>query len=244
MKYLSHLDLTRALPRAFRRAGIKLGYSQGFHPMPLIQYGPALGVGTVGERELIDFDSLDELEEREFIERINANLPAGFRFKRLERLPASAQALIKDINRAEYSVSLDAHEIHAAIERLRGNRPDIDKLAACEIHNMLADEFIMRDSCVIDRVRKDKRQKIDVRRYTKYLGIDAEMGDLRIVTEISPNGGVKPVEVMAAVYDLTGEEKISLGSRVRRLRLYSEGLGRGEVTPQSRDVAATASAQV
>ena len=73
VKYLSHLDLTRALPRAFRRAKIRLGYSQGFHPMPLIQYGPALGVGTVGENELIDFDSPeDALDETGFLDRINA----------------------------------------------------------------------------------------------------------------------------------------------------------------------------
>jgi hypothetical protein len=45
---------------------------------------------------------------------------------------------------------------------------------------------------------------------------------LRIVTEISPNGGVKPVEVVAAVYGLTDAEKVSLSSRVRRTRLYSE----------------------
>jgi hypothetical protein len=42
------------------------------------------------------------------------------------------------------------------------------------------------------------------------------------VTEVSPNGGVKPIEVMAAVYGLTQTEMTSLSSRVRRLRLYSE----------------------
>jgi hypothetical protein len=54
------------------------------------------------------------------------------------------------------------------------------------------------------------------------LGFDAESATLRLVTEVSPNGGVKPIEVMAAVYALTDEEKISLSSQVRRLRLYSE----------------------
>ena len=46
------------------------------------------------------------------------------------------------------------------------------------------------------------------------------------MTEVSPNGGVKPIEVMAAVYGLTETETISLSSRVRRLRLYSEDLTR------------------
>ena len=243
VKYLSHLDLTRALPRAFRRAGIRLGYSQGFHPMPLIQYGPALGVGTVGHNELIDFDSLDELDERGFLDRINASLPAGFRFKRLERLDASAQALIKEVNRAEYAICLDVPEIHEAIERLRAARADLTNRGADEIHSLLACEFIERESCVIERARKDKRQRVDVRRYTKSLGFDARTGELRIVTEITPNGGVKPVEVMAAVYGLAEGEKISLGSRVRRLRLYME-VPAEDRTPPGREAVTSAGGQV
>jgi hypothetical protein len=43
------------------------------------------------------------------------------------------------------------------------------------------------------------------------------------VTEVLPNGGVKPTEVLAAVYGLTGIETTSLSSRVQRLRLYFEG---------------------
>jgi len=238
VKYISHLDLTRALPRAFRRARIHLGYSQGFHPMPLIQYGPALGVGTVGENELVDFDSFDELDEREFLDRINANLPAGLRFKQLQKLDASAQALIKEVNRAEYCMALDVPEIQAAMGRLRDARADLADREADEIHNLLACEFMARESCVIERVRKDKRQKVDVRRYTKSLGFNAEIGGLRLVTEVSPNGGVKPVEVLAAVYGLTEEEKILLSSRVRRLRLYLE-----ESVSHSHDVAAIASVQ-
>jgi radical SAM-linked protein len=222
VKYLSHLDLTRALPRAFRRAKITLGYSQGFHPMPLIQYGPALGVGTAGENELLDFDSADELQEDDFLDRINASLPGGFRFKRLERLRAGAPALIKEVNRAEYSVALDAPQIARAVERIRAERADFVEMEECEIHNRLAGDFMGRDSWVIERARKDKRQKVDVRRYTKHLSLNAGGASLNMVTEVSPNGGVKPIEVMAAVYGLTDEEKISLSSRVRRLRLYSE----------------------
>jgi radical SAM family uncharacterized protein/radical SAM-linked protein len=223
VKYLSHLDLTRALPRAFRRAKIRLAYSQGYHPMPLIQYGPALGVGTVGYNEFIDFDSAEVIEEPEFLDRINAALPPGLRFRSLFSLPAGAQSLIKEVNRAEYLVLLDAPEIEAAILRIRGERADLEAMSASEIHGRLFDDFIARESCVIERVRKDKRQRVDVRRYTKGLSLVEDCNGLKIVTEVSPNGGVKPIEVMAAVYGLTETEKISLSSRVRRLRLYSEG---------------------
>jgi radical SAM family uncharacterized protein/radical SAM-linked protein len=221
VKYLSHLDMTRTLPRAFRRARIRLGYSQGFHPMPLIQYGPALGVGTVGENELIDFDSFDELDEADFLERINASLPPGFRFKRLERLTQTSLSLIKEVNRADWLVALDLPEIQSAVARLLGRRAAPGE-ADSELHQALADQFLARETLVIERVRKDKRQRIDVRRYTKALRVDAATGGLVITTEMTPQGGVKPIEVVAAIYELTEGEKLSISSRVRRLRLYQE----------------------
>jgi radical SAM family uncharacterized protein/radical SAM-linked protein len=221
VKYLSHLDLTRALPRAFRRARIMLGYSQGFHPMPLIQYGPALGVGTAGENEVIDFDAHDDMVEDEFLPRMNAALPPGLRFRRLERLAVGAPSLIKTFDRAEYSVALGAPEIEIALRRSQTSREDLTGLSPLDVQDRLVSEFLSRESWVIERVRKDKRQSVDVRRYTEALGIDREMGRLLVITQVSPNGGVKPVEVVAAVYSLTEQERLALSSRVRRLRLYS-----------------------
>src|SRR6185295_4992730 len=221
VKYLSHLDLTRALPRAFRRAKIKLGYSLGYHPMPLIQYGPALGVGTVGHNELIDFDSPDELDEQGFLDRLNSVLPPGLRFKSLLRLAAGAQSLIKDVNRAQYLLALDTPEIEAVVARMQSEQSALAAMKVQDIHQTLAEAFLARESCVIERVRRDKRQRVDVRRYTRDLIADQDTG-LIIVTELSPNGGVKPVEVIAAVYGLNEAEMTSLSSRVRRLRLYFE----------------------
>jgi radical SAM family uncharacterized protein/radical SAM-linked protein len=222
VKYLSHLDLTRALPRAFRRAKIRLGYSQGFHPMPLIQYGPALGVGTVGENELMDFDSPDALDETDFLDRINAVLPEGLRFNSVERLTAGAQSLIKDVNRAEYHVRVDATEIAAALQRNRAARPELAAAGDDEVHSRLAEAFLARESCVIERVRKEKRQTVDVRRYTQRLRFHSERRSLEIITEVSPNGGVKPIEVLAAIYGLEIGEMLALSSRVRRMRLFAE----------------------
>jgi radical SAM-linked protein len=222
VKYLSHLDLTRGLPRAFRRAGIRLGYSQGFHPMPLIQYGPALGVGVVGENELLDFDAHDDLEEANFLSRINVVLPAGLRFNSLDRLSAGAQSLIKVVDRAEYSISLDLPEIVRAVARLAELRDDLVVLDLDMVHQRVTDEFMARESFVIERIRKDKRQRVDVRRYTIEIAFIRESNSLRVVTEISPNGGVKPTEVLAAVYGLNGGEVLALSSRVRRLRLYAQ----------------------
>jgi hypothetical protein len=71
-------------------------------------------------------------------------------------------------------------------------------------------------------VRKDKRQRVDVRRYTKGLSLVENQSSLSIVTEVSPNGGVKPVEVMAAVYGLTETETTSSVPACGGCVLFSE----------------------
>ena len=123
-----------------------------------------------------------------------------------------------------WRVSEKAPEISAAVARLKASRAELGELEERDLHGRLISEFLARESFVIERVRKEKRQKIDARRYTFDLKHDAQRGCLIMVTEVSPNGGVKPVEVLAAIYCLTDEEKLALSSRVRRLRLYAEGL--------------------
>jgi hypothetical protein len=143
------------------------------------------------------------------------------RFKTLRKLPAGTQSLIKEVNRAEYFVSLGEPEIEAAVGRIRAKR-SLASMDARAIHTSLFEAFMALETCVIERVRKEKRQQVDVRRYTKDVSLVENQNSLSIVTEVSPNGGVKPIEVMAAVYGLTETETTSLGSRVRRLRLFSE----------------------
>jgi radical SAM-linked protein len=191
--------------------------------MPLIQYGPALGVGNVGENELLDFDSPDDLSEAEFLARINAVLPEGLRFKSLARLEAGAQPLARAINQAEYTIALDAPEIRAALERMRARDAALAELADEQIHKKLVEAFMSRDEFLIERNHREKKQKIDARRYT--LCAEVSPGRLlRIVTEISTGGSVKPTEVAAAIYGLSEREKLSLSSKVRRLRLLGKGL--------------------
>ena len=59
-KYISHLDLTAAMQRAFLRAGIKLKYSEGFNPHPYMSVALPLSVGCESICELIDVGLYEE----------------------------------------------------------------------------------------------------------------------------------------------------------------------------------------
>ena len=60
--FLGHLDLVRHLPRIFRRAGLELFYSAGFHPKPELSFGPALGLGIPSLGELVDVTLIDDVD--------------------------------------------------------------------------------------------------------------------------------------------------------------------------------------
>ena len=222
VKYLSHLDLARTLPRAFRRAGIRLGYSGGYHPMPLLAYGPALGVGAVGEAEWLDFDSPEQLEPEEFLTRINAALPDGMRFTAMRRMPQHSPALTKIINRAEYAARLDEPVITAAVARLAAVRDDLAGLDSDAVHRFLAREFFDREELVVERTRKGRTKQIDIRRYAKAFSFSGANGDreLRLTLELTNSGSARPEEILGSIYRLDGTAQKALSSRIRRCRLF------------------------
>ena len=82
MIFISHLDLQRLLQRAFRRAKINLSYSEGFNPHPKMSYGNALALGVESQGEYVDIEIEDDIEVKEFLERINEQLPDGIKFVR------------------------------------------------------------------------------------------------------------------------------------------------------------------
>jgi radical SAM-linked protein len=232
VKYLSHLDLARTLPRAFRRAGVRLGYSRGYHPMPLLAYGPALGVGAIGEAEWLDFDSPDRLDPDEFLVRINAALPDGLRFTAVRQVPQHSPALTKIINRAVYATRLDEPVIATAVRRLAAVRDDLAGLDVETVHRTLVEEFFARDEVVVERIRKGRTKQIDARRYAKEFAFAGSngSGELRLTLELTNSGSVRPEEILGSIYRLDATAQRSLSSRVRRCRLFVSREG-AELSP-------------
>jgi len=60
-KYISHLDLMSTMQRSFRRAGIRLKYSEGFNPHPYMSVALPLSVGYESSCELIDVALIDNV---------------------------------------------------------------------------------------------------------------------------------------------------------------------------------------
>ena len=104
--YLAHLDLVRHLPRVFRRAGLDIAYSRGFHPKPGLCFGPALGLGMPSLGELLDVKLGDEVTPAELLRRLNAVSLTGIEFLAAAALQESEPALGRVLARAQYAVWL------------------------------------------------------------------------------------------------------------------------------------------
>jgi hypothetical protein len=125
-------------------------------------------------------------------------------------------------------VSARAPEIENALNRRRAERPELLLLDVEALHERLISEFLSRDQFFVERVRKNRMQNIDLRKYVKAARFErtAEGYFLAAVLEISNQGGAKPVEVVNAIYGIDEAEQAALQSRVRRSRLYAEMDGR------------------
>lgn len=75
--YISHLDLMRAMTRAFSRSGLPVWYTQGFHPHLYITFALPLSLGTTGLCESMEVRLLEAVSDEEIVSRLNAALPEG-----------------------------------------------------------------------------------------------------------------------------------------------------------------------
>ncbi|AMK11468.1 TIGR03960 family B12-binding radical SAM protein [Pseudodesulfovibrio indicus] len=75
--FLSQLELQAVFERAFRRAGLPMTFSAGFHPMPRLSFGKALPVGVESRCEWINVFLREYFRPAEVVERLGRSMPKG-----------------------------------------------------------------------------------------------------------------------------------------------------------------------
>lgn len=104
IRFISHLDLTRAFHRAFSRAGIPLKFSEGFSPHPKFAFGLPLSVGTESVAEVADFSLKEnfDLPAEALLSALQAQMPQGIRLLSLTQ----AEGKLSEIAFASYEIRL------------------------------------------------------------------------------------------------------------------------------------------
>ena len=121
-RFLSHTDLSQLIQRGFRRAGIPIQYSEGFHPKMILTFLPALPLGMGGREEVLEFKSAYAFSEKDFLSRVNAALPMNLRFLSLLEVSPNQSPLTDEISGMVYSLSLGKAHIDRLVKNWIGQK--------------------------------------------------------------------------------------------------------------------------
>jgi radical SAM-linked protein len=105
MQYVGHLDLHRSWERTFRRSGLPLAYSQGFHPQPRLNLACALPLGFTSQCELLDAWLEQDIPIAEIREAVSDALPPGLEIHNLEIIDLHVPALQSQVISAIYVIT-------------------------------------------------------------------------------------------------------------------------------------------
>jgi radical SAM-linked protein len=197
--FLSHLDLIRALPRAFRRNDLKLCYSNGFHPKPDLTFGPALSLGVMSLDEYVDVKIAHEIEPNSLLDLLTESAPDGIEFTAGRRLQNGEGSIARAIDTARYAIVFSRAELAD-----KGG----DAWLGEHVKNFLA-----KTEHVIHRDIEGVGKKVDVRAFVRSLDVNGEagrvalaraglVGDLAVVmadVAVLGNGSTKVSEIAEAI---------------------------------------------
>jgi radical SAM family uncharacterized protein/radical SAM-linked protein len=190
IRFLSHLEVIQAFFQAFRRAGIKQRYTQGFNPVPKVSFSPALPVGTESLTEYLDVDLTAVITDKEgFLSRINKQLPSGITILSIIDVPCKKTDAAAR-NRTCYTISLDGDLLTEGRKTLKN--------------------FMDSDSFTITKIRKGKQRVLDIRKQVESLVVRSDNSLELILFSEEGRAAGKPVEILKAVFNLTDEEYLDM----------------------------------
>lgn len=176
-RYLSHLELVRVFIRAFRRSGLNLVYSKGFHPMPKVSFGCALPVGTESMQETVDIEIIEPPDFLSLKETINEQLPDGITVTFIEKIyREKKKAHLKE---SHFIVTLNGFELKG--QDLKG--------------------FLKSDHFPVTKINKKGKREINARPLVKSMSlISPNKINLALKHAIGPE--LKPVEIVRSIFSL------------------------------------------
>lgn len=186
IRFTSHLDLIRIFERSFRKSGVKLVFSQGFHPHPKIAYSPPLAIAHTSDAEYLDVQYYYERGE-DIVSKLNEALPEGLKITNANTLFEKKPSLASVINRAEYEVKLFKTFDQTYLK---------DKIQ----------EFLNRMEIYIDRKRSTGIRQIDIRPFVGSIELNNQGDSLLFSLIIDQGKTVRVSEILLEMFQFSEDE--------------------------------------
>lgn len=172
LRHIGHLDLLRTLERLFRRAGLNLSMTEGFHPKPRLSFPNALALGVEGVDEVMELELAEAMTAEEVLAALAPVCPPGLAFHSAEVLVGKGKS---PVARVTYELPIPA----AREEQLAGKIRDVLASSSLPIR------------------RAGREAPIDLRPVLEELVLAD--GTLRFTLKVEREAGVRPREVLALV---------------------------------------------
>lgn len=199
-RYISHLDVNRAMTRALQLSKIPLWHTEGYNSRMYVSFPLSLSLGFRGMYEAMDIKLLDDDFPLDDIPKIlNPRLPNGLSI-------TSAKPLVMktaSIAYADFTVFLTAEDC------------SVDEVFSA------AEELFSKDEIIVEKKSKKGMKQTDIRqkinRYT--LNKEGQRVRLDITLPAGSTENVNPSLFVSAMEHLCGFE---LFSDISRTMLYTE----------------------
>lgn len=204
LKYLSHLELLRALERTIRRSAIPFAVTQGFHPRIKVAYGPALPVGVASTSEWFDLWVRAYRPAGEYLEMLRAAAPLDLAPQEAAYVDLKSPSLSAALTLATWSIELAPWD-----RALIAAQPAL--LASIEAEKVGAafDAVVSRGS--IEYLRSGKPRTVELAGKFARGPVVEPLGDgvpgarVSLTTRSSNEGALRPDVLMAAVVSQLAE---------------------------------------
>ena len=206
-RFISHLDILRALQRAFRRARLPLRYSDGFNPHPELSFASALETGMTSDAEWFEVELTEEMAPEAFLSAVNPVLSRGLSVSDAREMPAGIKTLTSCTRAAEYRITISTdQEFQKDVleETLRG---------------------LLSGEIVVNKRTKSGIRPVDIRPQVLKAtveGIENDTMTLRVLGQMQADGGLRAELFAGALLDRLDAQ----GSvRIHRTAMYFDSDG-------------------
>ncbi|GAA2216393.1 TIGR03936 family radical SAM-associated protein [Nonomuraea monospora] len=160
LRFTSHRDISRAVERAVRRAGIPVAYSAGFSPHPKISYAGAAPTGVASEAEYLEIGVTTPCDPAQVKQSLDESLPSGLD--------------VLDVVEAGQGGLADRLEVSDWEVRLSG--------ADRELAEVAVQKFLAEGTVEVERLTKKGPRRFDARQAV--LGLTVSEGTERTAAQV------------------------------------------------------------
>jgi len=203
-RYVSHLDLMRAMTRSVRRAEVPLWYTEGYNPHPYLTFALPLSLGMESLYESMDMRIEGQSTNGEIFELLKGSMSPGIEIVSVDD-PVDDP---KTIAFGEFDLLFDCEDTRAL--------------------TTLIEQLLSKDELIVQKLGKQGRKKvlkdINLLEFLKEFKLSSSGGRVKL-TVVFPAGSttnINPTLLSDEIVKQSGEDIVSFVVRKRLMKADME----------------------